>query len=255
MSDVLNERQLKILAAVVEEYTKTGLPVGSTVLSTSYGFDVSSATLRNDMVALEKAGFLTQPHTSAGRVPTDAGYLYFVENIMADRELSKEQQVMLQKELLQLRAQNTRLMRTTAKLISTVSGYAAVMINPKTGEKSEFGLTNLLKEADRENIDDLCKIAETLDYIDEQCDEIIDGLDGDQTQIYIGEENPISQTKNYSMLVSKYEVDGDEGVVALIGPKNMKYDKNKSLIDYVTKLLGSGSGGTGAIIFFIAPMI
>ncbi len=243
----LNERQLKILAAVVQEYTQTGLPVGSSVLTKKYNFDVSSATLRADMVSLEKENMLHQPHTSAGRMPTDAGYKYFVENIMAERELSKEQQVALQKELLQLRAQNVRLMRTTAKLISTVSGYAAVIVNAKTGETSEFGLTNLLKDVDKENIDDLCKVAETLDYIDEQCDDLMKDLNDGQTHIYIGQDNPITQTKNYSMVVSKYESGGDEGIVALIGPKNMKYDKNKSLIDYVKKLLG-GAGKVGVFV-------
>jgi len=164
---------------------------------------------------------------------------------MAERELTKEQQTALQKELLQLRAQNTRLMRTTAKLISTVSGYAAVIVNAKTGETSEFGLTNLLKDVDKENIDDLCKVAETLDYIDEQCDDLMKDLSDGETQIYIGNDNPITQTKNYSMVVSKYQAGDDEGIVALIGPKNMKYDKNKSLIDYVKKLLG-GAGKVGA---------
>ncbi len=247
----INDRQVKILASVIEEYTKTGLPVGSGVLMRDYDFDVSSATLRNDMSHLEAQELLYQPHTSSGRVPTDVGYRYFVENIMPERELTRAQQQALQKEILQLRAQNTRLMRTTAKLLSTVSGYAAVMINPQTGEKSEFGMTNLLKNVDQSNIDDLCKIAETLDYIDEQCDTLMEQLKDGDTQIYIGEENPISKTKNYSMVVSKYEVDGNEGVVALIGPKNMKYDKNKSLIDYVKKLLG-GAGKVGAFIPIIS---
>ncbi len=250
MARELQKRQLKILAAVVEEYTKTALPVGSAVLTKKYGFDVSSATLRNDMVALEKRNLLYQPHTSAGRIPTDEGYRYFVENLMADRELSKKQQMLLQKEILQLRAQNTHLMRTTAKLLSTVSGYAAVMINPKTGEKSEFGFTNLLRDADKNNIDDLCKIAETLDYIDEECDLLMNELDTEETQIYIGAENPLTKTNHYSMMVSKYTIDGDEGMVALIGPKNMTYDKNKSLMDYIKKLLGS-TGSAGAIILLI----
>lgn len=243
----MNERQVKILAAVVEEYTKTGLPVGSAVLTQAYGFTVSSATLRADMVQLEGEGMLFQPHTSAGRIPTDDGFRYFVEEIMPERELSKKEQQHLQKELLKLKAQNTRLMRTTAKLLSTVSGYAAVMVNSKTGEASEFGMRNLLQHVDKDNVDDLCKIAEALDYIDERCDTLMEELPDGETQIFIGEANPISQTKNYSMVVSKYQSDGEEGIVALIGPKNMKYDKNKSLIDYVKKFLG----GTAAMLVIV----
>lgn len=244
----MNERHSKILAAVIGEYTKTGLPVGSSVLVDVYGLDVSGATVRGDMVVLEQAGMLYQPHTSAGRIPTDVGYRYFVEEIMADRELSKREQQSLQRELLKLKAQNIRLMRTTAKLLSTVSGYAAVIVNAQTGESAEFGLRNLMAQVDAENIDDLCRIAETLDYIDEKCDTLMEELDSDETQIFIGAENPISKAKNYSMVVSRYEQNGEAGIIALIGPKNMKYNKNKSLINYVKKLLG---GSVGLVVLMV----
>ena len=244
----MNPRHHKILAAVVEEYTKTGLPVGSHTLAEDYGFGVSSATLRADMLALEKDGLLYQPHTSAGRIPTDEGFRLFVEEIMPDRSLSRAEQQHLQKELLKLKAQNTRLMRTTAKLLSTVGNCAAVMVNNKTGEVSEFGMKNLLAHVDRDNVDDLCRIAETLDYIDERCDSIMEELADGETRIFIGEDNPISKARNYSMVVSKYQSDGQEGIVALIGPKNMKYDKNKSLIDYVKKFLG----GAAAVLVVVS---
>ncbi len=244
----MNERQIKILSAVIKEYTKTGLPVGSAVLTQAYNFDVSSATLRADMAALEREGMLYQPHTSAGRIPTDEGFRYFVEEIMPERELSKREQQQLQKELLKLKAQNTRLMRTTAKLLSTVGNCAAVIVNAKTGEVSDFGLRNLLAQVDRDNVDDLCRIAETLDYIDERCDTLMRELPEGETQIYIGEENPLAKTRNYAMVVSKYRNGDEEGIVALIGPKNMKYDKNKSLIDYVKKFLGGAAAVTIIVV-------
>ncbi|HOX10891.1 MAG TPA: hypothetical protein PK333_02785, partial [Candidatus Moranbacteria bacterium] len=94
----MNTRQEKILSTVIEEYTKTAVPVGSQILANKYHFKVSPATLRNDMMALEKEGFLYQPHVSAGRIPTDKGYRYFVEEIMKDKELSKDEQHKLQRE-------------------------------------------------------------------------------------------------------------------------------------------------------------
>jgi transcriptional regulator of heat shock response len=235
----MNDRQIKILVAVIDEYTKTGLPVGSSILVSKYGFDVSPATLRGDMAKLENEGFLYQPHTSAGRIPTDMGYKYFVEDVMPDRELSKQEQQTMQKEILQLRAQNSRLTRTTAKLLSTLSGYVAISGVPCKNDFSECGLRSLLTQVDVENMDDICALAESLDYIDEKCDELMLELSDGETKIFIGEENPISNTSNYSMIVSQYEQDGEKGIVALIGPKNMKYEKNKSLIDYVKKALGS----------------
>ncbi len=250
MKLTLNKRQLKILSTVIEEYTKTALPVGSAVLRDGYNFEVSSATIRSDMMKLEEMGLLYQPHTSAGRIPTDAGYRYFVEEVMTDRELSKEEQIILQKELLQLQAQNTRLTRTTAKLLSTVSGYVALSGVPSRGEFSEFGLKTLM-EGEVADLDDLCRLTEALDYIDEKCDKLLTELADGETKIFIGKDNPISHSENYSMVVSKYEHNGEEGIVALIGPKNMKYNKNKSLINYIKKLLGKASSlGVIAIIMY-----
>jgi len=243
----MNKRQVQILVAVIEEYTKTGLPVGSGVLVDKYCFDVSGATLRSDMVKLEELGFLHQPHTSAGRIPTDLGYRHFVEDVMPDRELTKKEQKDMQRELLQLRAQNSRLTRTTAKMLSTLSGYVAISGVPGKNDFSECGLKGLLSEVDTENMDDICALAESLDYIDERCDELMTELSDGETKIFIGEENPISKTKDYSMVVSQYEQNGEKGIVALIGPKNMEYEKNKSLINYVKKMLG----GMSAVVIIV----
>lgn len=243
----MNDRQMQILVAVIEEYTKTGLPVGSGVLVDKYGFEVSPATLRSDMANLEEEKLLHQPHTSAGRIPTDKGYRYFVEEIMPEREMSIKEQQVMQKELLQLRAQNSRLTRTTAKLLSTLSGYVAISGVPEKNDFSECGLRSLLSDVDTGNMDEICALAESLDYIDERCDELMLELEDGETKIFIGEENPISKTKNYSMVVSQYEQDGEKGIVALIGPKNMEYEKNKSMIDYVKKMLG----GMSVIIFIV----
>ena len=84
----LDDRKLRVLAAVVDEYIKTGEPVGSKSLVDLEGLSVSSATIRNDMAALEAMGLLEQPHTSAGRVPTYQGYRYYIERLMKPAPLS-----------------------------------------------------------------------------------------------------------------------------------------------------------------------
>ena len=86
----LSERKQKILAAVVEQYIKTGEPVGSKVLLDLLDMSVSSATIRNEMSDLVMMGYLDQPHTSAGRVPTGQGYRYYVDNLMKSTQLSDE---------------------------------------------------------------------------------------------------------------------------------------------------------------------
>jgi heat-inducible transcriptional repressor len=88
----LTERTQKILAYVVQEYVETAQPVGSETLVRKRGLRVSSATIRNELAELEEMGYLTHPHTSAGRVPTEKGYRYFVESLMEEFELPPVEQ-------------------------------------------------------------------------------------------------------------------------------------------------------------------
>ncbi|EKE25124.1 MAG: Transcriptional regulator of heat shock protein [uncultured bacterium] len=235
----MNERQEKILSAIIEEYTQTAIPVGSQVLVGKYKFPVSTATIRNDMMALEEEGYLHQPHISAGRIPTDKGYRYFVEEVMKEKELSKEEQQKMQREFLKLKAQNTRLTRTTAKLLSHVSGN--LVISGNNADFSDFGMRELLDKPEFQEMDEMCRLVEVLDYIDEKFDSLTKDVKEGETKIYIGKENPIGNP-NCSMIVSPYKLkNGEKGILALIGPKRMAYAKNKSLVEYVKKLLGTSA--------------
>jgi len=243
---MLTDRQKNLLSVVVKEYTETAVPVGSKHIAKEYDFDLSSATIRAEMNELEDAGYLFQPHTSAGRIPTDEGYRYFVEHIMPDKNLTKAEQKKLQAELLKLKAKNTRLTRTAAKLLSSLSGNLAI-----SGVKDEFydfGMKELLDEPEFREMDDLCRLAETLDFIDERVDKLVKNLKDNEIKIFIGKENPIKEISNCSMIISPYKTkSGEKGILAPIGPKRMRYAKNKSLIQYMKKLLG---GAAVIAIFF-----
>jgi len=239
---MLTDRQKNLLSAVVKEFTETAVPVGSKHIVKKYDFDLSPATIRAEMNELEDAGFLFQPHTSAGRIPTDAGYRYFIEEIMPDKELSKTEQKKMQVELLKLKAKNTRLTRTAAKLLASLSGNLAVSGMIGKDEYYDFGMSELFEEPEFREMDDLCRLAETLDFIDERVDQLVGKLKDNEVKIFIGKENPIKEISNCSMMVSPYKTkSGEKGILALIGPKRMAYAKNKSLIQYMKKLLGSSA--------------
>src|SRR5512145_794559 len=98
----LNERTKKVLQAVIDSYIQTGSPIGSTLLAKTYNFSLSSATLRNIMAELEELGFLTHPHTSAGRVPTDKGYRYYIDSLISfDRDTPELREQMDQSPVIQ----------------------------------------------------------------------------------------------------------------------------------------------------------
>ena len=109
-------------------------------------------------------------------------------------------------------------------------------------------MSELLGNPEFREIDEFCKVAAALDYIDENIDSILKRVHENETRIFIGEENPIQEISSCSMIVSPYKTkDGEKGLLAIIGPKRMKYAKNKSLLEYVNKLIG----GTGAVVLVI----
>ena len=229
-----------MLAAVVELYTKTAEPVGSETLLERHHFPVSAATVRNDMLALEERGLLYQPHTSAGRIPTDAGYRYYVEEMMGDKPLSKKEQLKLQEEFLILKAKHARTVRTTARLLSVLSGNLGVSGIQGKDEVYDFGMKSLMESPEFQEMDELSRLVETLDTLDEKIDILMAGLKDGETRIYIGEENPVAGIENCAMVVAPYRnQDGERGMLAIIGPKRMEYAKNKSLIEHMKRLLSS----------------
>lgn len=128
----LSLRHQKILKAVIEHYITTAEPVASQVLVRQYGFGVSSATIRNVMGRLEEAGLLYQPHVSAGRVPSDSGYRTYVDRlIVPDEKIDRAIRQILQQELQVVGASFTALLQRAAKILSTLSGYIALITFPQ----------------------------------------------------------------------------------------------------------------------------
>jgi heat-inducible transcriptional repressor len=251
MENFTNERQKNILAAVVELYTQSALPVGSQALLDHYEFGVSSATLRSDLAALEEAGYLYQPHTSAGRIPTDLGYRTYVEEIMGEELLSRSEQQRLQKELLVMKAKEVRMGRTTAKLLSTLSGNLAVTGALDHDEFYDFGMRELIDNPEFQEIDELCRLVETLDSLDERIESLVGDIRPGETRIYIGDESPIREMTNCSMVVAPYQNKDGRGIIAIIGPKRMHYARNKSLIEYVQRLLSDQPRRLGVLAPFM----
>jgi len=248
---MLTVRQDEILKVIVQEYSDTAVPIGSNLLRKKYNLNYSSATLRSEMAKLEDSGFLVQPHISSGRTPSDKGYRYFIDNLLSRKKTDLNYQKRLELELLKLKTKNARLERTTAKLLASMSDCLAITGIIDKNEFFDFGMHHLLDDPELKNGDDLSKLILALDLIDENLDKILVKIKDGETKIFIGKENPIREVKNCSMIVSPYRRDdGEQGLLAIIGPKRMKYEKNKSLIEFVKKFLGKG-GGSLVILFSV----
>jgi heat-inducible transcriptional repressor len=133
MMDELTPRQQLILGLVVREYVSGAQPVGSRTIE-AYGLGVSSATIRNEMVVLEQLGHLVQPHTSAGRVPTEKGYRYFVERLMRESQLAPDEQRTIRHQFHQVGVDLEQWMRLGASVLAQTAQSAAVVTSPRTDQ-------------------------------------------------------------------------------------------------------------------------
>ena len=136
---MLDDRRSVVLQALVEEYIRTGQPVSSRAVLEHCSVDVSSATIRNDLAKLESYGFVTQPHTSAGRVPTPAGYRYYVDHC-SPTKLRNATRERIESFFAGVHEELSKLLKQTSGLLSDISHYPAVVIGPGFGDELIHGL-------------------------------------------------------------------------------------------------------------------
>jgi heat-inducible transcriptional repressor len=130
VSDKLDPRKSAVLRTVVSEYIETAQPVGSSHVVRDTAIGVSPATVRADMAALERDGYLTHPHTSAGRIPTDKGYRFFVDSLAGPTALGRGQQQQIREFFANAHGEIERMLRDTSGLLATLTDYAAVVVGP-----------------------------------------------------------------------------------------------------------------------------
>ena len=133
-STELTERQRRILEAVIRCYTFTAEPVGSRTVAKRYNLGISPATIRNVMADLEEMGYLFQPHTSAGRVPTEKGYRLYVDELMKESGLTREEKELIEREYEKVKHQLDRIMEHTSRILSLISRYVGVAVTPPMHE-------------------------------------------------------------------------------------------------------------------------
>ncbi|SDK37466.1 heat-inducible transcriptional repressor HrcA [Natronincola ferrireducens] len=130
----LNDRKIKILQAIIRDYIQTAEPVGSRSLSKKYDLGVSPATIRNEMSDLEELGYLTQPHTSAGRIPSDKGYRLYVDNLMEIKMIADLQRKNIKNNLLRQFGEAEQLLQYSSKIISQFTNYTSLVLTPQIRE-------------------------------------------------------------------------------------------------------------------------
>ncbi len=240
----MHERQLEILRAIVEEYVATEEPVGSKVIAERHGIGVSPATIRNDMALLEDAGLITQPHTSAGRIPTNSGYRLFVDKLAQVKPLSTPERRAIETFLADSHDLDDLLGRTV-KMLSQITKQVAVIQHPTTDRVVLAGTSNLARSR-HEAATELHPILEALE---EQVVLIRLLSDvGDSVSVKIGEEQPEAGLRKTSLISMGYgdagqvakvgQVGQISGAVGILGPTRMDYAGSMAAVNAVARYIG-----------------
>lgn len=144
---MLDERKIKILTAVIDDYIATAEPIGSRTIARKYRIGISPATIRNEMADLEELGYLSQPHTSAGRVPSNKGYRYYVDFLLPTKKLDKNEQDMIRQICNRRVNELEEIIEESARVISKLTSYTTITLGPQIE-------TSRLKHVQLTRIDD-----------------------------------------------------------------------------------------------------
>ncbi len=225
---MISERKKLLLEIIVKEYLKTATPVSSGVLVEKYNLDISPATVRNEMMELEDEGYIHQPHTSAGRIPTEAAYELFSGDLK-DNKKRKDLKEVERESLEKIFKHEEAAFRQTAKAIAELSG-AAVFWAFNKNDLYYTGLSNLFAQPEFNHVNVVCDVSAIIDRMEDIIDEIFEDLD-DGEQILIGSNNPFGNF--LSTVLTKYKNNKLSGVFGILGPMRMDYAHNLALVEFI----------------------
>ena len=237
---MLSDRRQRVLSALVEEYVARAMPVGSRTLTEHYGLGVSPATVRNELSALEEDGYISQPHTSAGRIPTDFGYRTFVDDLVESGALAEDGEAAEKLEnLRQCAKELDDLLERTSKALSEFTDCLSVVTPPGYAHPRRLGIMTLMRQPEFAYTESLLPIMQVLED-DTVLLHVLDATatDEEDPQVRIGTENETTQLSGVSVVACRYGVGVNGGIVAVIGPTRMDYTKALTAVRIASRTLG-----------------
>ena len=232
----LTDRQKALLRAVIEKYIETAEPVGSETVEKEAKLGVSPATIRNEMVHLTSLGYLKQPHTSAGRIPTSTGMKFYVDQLMEEKALSLKDEVAIKEELKEEQGHFDKLLRHTARVLADQTGSLAIATDEE-GDIYAAGMANILDMPEFFDIDITKTVLSMIDKT-EMLNQITDMLSPEeQIKILFGEELGIPYLEPCGFIVSRYQMPSHRGILGVIGPNRLNFSVIIPTMRYFSQLL------------------
>lgn len=243
----LSKRQEEILFAIIEEYAELAAPVGSVTLAKL--FNVSSATIRSEMSRLEDFGYIAQPHTSAGRVPTDAGYRYYVNALSEHPEVLNQSSPFIVNPERESKTpeRSTRVLQIRINSQTRADSAIRGAVDSLVELTGNLGLATI---GDQLYISGIARLFTQPEFLDNRrvqaVAELLDNLEpwlrevapGQPLNIFIGQENPIGKTSQASLIISRFRSPfSDKSYIGILGPTRQNYSRVMSLVRYAGAIL------------------
>ena len=224
----MNDRKRALLSQIIKEYIKSASPIGSKLLQGKSKLGVSSATIRNEMSELENEGYIAQPHTSAGRIPTEKGYKFFLENYIKEGKLSSREQRYLSDLLKEIESEKVEYqIKEMAKMLAEIS-QNAVVVGFSEDHLYYTGLSNLFSQPEFKDPDLVYEITHAIDHLEQVMLDFFDEIE--ETIVQIGSDNPFGG--QCGAVLSPWQIKRKSGIIGIIGPIRMDYEKNLGLVRF-----------------------
>lgn len=228
---MMTERQAKLLSAIIEQYAEVAAPVGSVTMAKLFG--VSSATIRSEMAKLEEMGYITQPHTSAGRIPTDKGYRCYVNSITPSAHCDERATRAIESRVESNASQaNFAIRQAVDSLVELTHNVGLATIGDQLYVS---GVSNLFDQPEFMNIESARKVARLLDDLESWLREV---APHDPVSVFIGSENPIGRSTGATLIISRFSSPySDDSYIGVLGPTRQSYARTINLVAETGKML------------------
>ncbi len=244
---MLSERQEQLLDFIVREYVKTAEPVGSALVCEKSDLDVSPATIRSEMNDLEAQGYLAQPHTSAGRVPTDKAYRLVVNNLLESRQYDADPRAKrrINEAVAEAGSDPREISRHAAHVLQELSDNLVIANMEDSNDFYKVGLSSLMEFPEFREFERVFQLTSFFDQFDRMFEQFQRQFFGDTAsakdfRIMIGHENPMRNIRDETMIVVRHRLPGGNiGTLTIIGPTRMDYRKNIGLAQYTSDVLNT----------------
>lgn len=232
---MLDQRKIELLNDIIEEYIEKACPVGSKFLAENAGLALSSATIRNEMAELEKGGYIFQPHTSAGRAPTEKGYLFYLENNIDNFNLDPQEKKNLDKvineTISKFRKDQAQSIKELAKRVADLVNQT-ILVGFSPDEFYYTGLSNIFAQPEFNQQERIVNLTEVIDHFDKEMAKIYQKIK--KTEILIGKTNPFGA--DCSLIITNLGKISKK-IFGILGPMRMDYRKNINHLNYLKEKL------------------